>query len=106
MQQKITLVSILILISLLALVAMFTGSYGYTTVALFGYPILFYSLRHGFEKVQWIILIITLLLVTVTSMNLLANLKGHLLYYYEAIASIAMLVLTLLYKPAQIESNN
>ncbi len=99
MERKIILITTLSLIALLALVAMFMGKYGYVTVSLFGYPILYYTQRDVFSRIQWIVLIVTLLLITVTSVNLLANLTGHLLFYYEFFGSLLVLLLTLAWTP-------
>lgn len=103
MERKITLISILSLVTILSFVALITGSFGYVTVSLFGFPILFYTQREVFSKIQWIIMILLLVLITVASVNLLANLKGHFLYYYEFVASLIIMVIALVWTPDKIE---
>ncbi len=99
MERKIILISILSVIAILSLVALVTGSFGYITFSLFGFPILFYTQREVFSKIQWIIMITLLLLITVASVNLLANLKGHFLYYYEFLATMIILGIALAWTP-------
>ncbi|MCU4175751.1 hypothetical protein [Carboxylicivirga sp. N1Y90] len=83
MERKIAIVSLLSIIAILALLSVIFSSYGYTTFALILFPYLLYIMGKRYPNFNWVILVTGLFLITTSSVNIMANLTGHLLFYYE-----------------------
>nr|WP_321453355.1 hypothetical protein [uncultured Carboxylicivirga sp.] len=103
MERRVILILILSITAILSLIALVTGAYGYVTVSLFGFPVLFYTQQNVLSKIQWVVMITLLLIITVASVNLLANLTGNLMYYYEFLSSLLITIITLSWSPDKVE---
>lgn len=98
MERKVSIITLLSVIVLLALISIFTSSHGYVAAACIAFPFVLLLMNEDFKNLHWVILVVGMLLITISSVNLLANLQGHFMFYYEMIACIFIFSISFLYK--------
>ncbi len=98
MERKVTIISLLSITVILALISIFTSSYGYITAASIAFPFILLLMNEDFKNLHWVILMVGMFLITISSVNLMANFKGHFLFYYEFIACLFIFSISFLYK--------